>query len=121
MKLFLASFAQLVISFVLPVLLVRYVPRPRHWRWRALIAIIGCWLALAWFMTQIYCPLSIAEAERRGDENPEARCDNNNVGPLIIMGWFFPAIPLGLWGIGRWLTRKKRDALDETSATGVIL
>ena len=68
-KLFLASVAQFAISFVLPVLFVRYVPRPRRWRWRAVIAIIGCWFALVGFVTQVYCPMAIAEAERRGEEN----------------------------------------------------
>ena len=107
MKLFIASIGQFAIAFVFPVLFVRFVPRPRRWRWRALIAIIGCWFALVWFVTQVYCPIAISEAERRGDENPYAGCDNNNVAPLIFMGWFFPAIPLGVWwGIGRWFSRR---------------
>ena len=116
MKFFLASLAQLAMAFVLPVVFVRYVRRPCQWRWRALIAIIVCWFALIWFVTQVYCPMEIAEAEKRGDENPYARCDNNNVGPLIIMGWFLPAILLGLWGIGRWFRRKYGNSAHTNAA-----
>jgi len=101
MKLLLSWLALLMIAVVLPVLFVRLVPWPARWNWRALLAIFGAWLAFSWYITAIHCPLAYAEAERRGDANPRAGCDNNNLGPLIFLGWLLPAIAVGVWDNSR--------------------
>lgn len=107
---FIVLLTHLAIAFALPVLLVRYVPWPHPWRWRALFSVVFCWLALMAFTAFVYSPLAIVLAEMRGVENPYHGFDNNDFDLLFLLGWLLPAIPLGLWGFGRWFMRTFGDS-----------
>ena len=106
MRLFLENVVTFEIAFVLPVIMVWGIPWPKRWWWRALIAVVTSWIALVSVVTLVFCPMDIEERTKRGEENPYLDCDNNNTAPLLLIGWVFPAIPLGIIGTGRWFLRK---------------
>jgi hypothetical protein len=90
------------VAFGLPLLLLVVVRLPRRWRWRAPLVIFLSWIALSAYMTEAYCRIGIARAEQRG-EDPNKEFDNNNVGPVLLTGWIFPSISVGVAALVRRL------------------
>ena len=92
----------LAIAFVLPVFLVRHVNWPKRWPVRAVTATLLCWVLLIGYTVTVYFPVGIARAEYLGSEESLRALDNNNFVPILLMGWFFPALVLGSIAFWRW-------------------
>jgi len=104
------------VAFALPVVLMFAFRRPRRWRWRAPLVILISWVSLVLYTTEIYCPAGIARAEQRGAENPYEGFDNNNVAPVILAGWFDPALSIGFIALGRRFLRRHHEQIHTSAA-----
>jgi hypothetical protein len=57
----------------------------------------------------IYFPVGIARAEYLGSKELERGFDNNNFVPILLTGWFPPALILGAIAVWRWFLRNYGD------------
>jgi hypothetical protein len=89
------------IAFGLPIVLIFAFRRPRSWWWRVPLVVFISWVSLVLYTTEVYCRIGIARAEQHGAENPGEGFDNNNVAPVILMGWLAPALTIGIIAAGR--------------------
>ena len=104
------------IALGLPIILMVIFRRPRRWRWRAPLVILISWVSLVLYTTEVYCRVGIARAEQRGAENPYEGFDNNNVVPVIVLGWFEPALVIGIIALGRRFLHRHHEQTRTNAA-----
>jgi hypothetical protein len=87
-------------AYVLPLCLALAavaLPRPQSRIIRSALAVGVAWAASVVYTMYVYNPAGIAAWHELGWDSPEMRFDNNTVAAQLLMGWFYPAIAVGLF------------------------
>jgi len=102
--------AHFVGAIVLPVVLVRYLPKPRGWWSRAGVATVICWVALVVLATLQHYIIGNVDVGYGSKDDPHGFSSQRNILEMMLMGWSLPAGTLLAVALVRWLGQLRHDA-----------
>ena len=95
------------VALGLPLLLLAVLRRPRRWRWRVPVVVLVSWVALMLYTTEVYFRFGVQRAMQQGADNPYYGFDNNNLVPVLVLGWLLPFFSCCMAAITRFVFQSR--------------